>query len=330
VLTLDRLAGAATRLDQQLDHLVYGAHVCVLYATAGEFVRSLVPFVLESLRRREQCLYLADATNVSELLGKLAATGMDVQAAIDREDLLFEPARERYLCDGRFDPDAMLEFLWAAAENAREREWAGLRVVGEMTWALGTGTCGEHLAAYEARLNGQACASGMRNMCLYDRRRFRPEIIHNVLRTHPMAIVGDHVHENPFFEPAELVLGDSGDIERRRVDWMLAQIQKRPERAEPAQAIALTAVISPRRQDRLHDRQSAARAIQAQHLTARQRDVLRLLARGWTNREIAAVLGLAPGTVKNHVADILEVLDASDRTQAAVRAVELGITCQTD
>src|ERR1700716_1743655 len=65
-LTLNTLGEAAPRHDPQLDRLVYGAHVCVLYATAGEFVRSLVPFVLESLRRREQCLYLADATNVSE------------------------------------------------------------------------------------------------------------------------------------------------------------------------------------------------------------------------------------------------------------------------
>jgi RNA polymerase sigma factor (sigma-70 family) len=62
------------------------------------------------------------------------------------------------------------------------------------------------------------------------------------------------------------------------------------------------------------------------HLTPREREVLRLLVRGWTNREIAAELNVSRGTVKNHVARILTTLDASDRTQAAVRAVELGIT----
>ncbi len=60
-------------------------------------------------------------------------------------------------------------------------------------------------------------------------------------------------------------------------------------------------------------------------LTARERDVLRLLVEGQTNLEIAAALGLSRGTVKVHVGRIIAKLDASDRTQAAVRAVRLGL-----
>jgi PAS domain S-box-containing protein len=74
------------------------------------------------------------------------------------------------------------------------------------------------------------------------------------------------------------------------------------------------------------ERDRAERAMLVGHLTPREREVLRLLVRGWTNREIAAELNVSRGTVKNHVARILTTLDASDRTQAAVRAVELGIT----
>jgi DNA-binding NarL/FixJ family response regulator len=64
-------------------------------------------------------------------------------------------------------------------------------------------------------------------------------------------------------------------------------------------------------------------------LTERERQILPLLTVGWTNREIAAQLGLRVGTVKNQVARILEKLDVSDRTQAAVRAVELGLAKTT-
>ena len=53
--------------------------------------------------------------------------------------------------------------------------------------------------------------------------------------------------------------------------------------------------------------------------------MLRLLAAGWTNRDIGLELGLTVGTVKNQVARILSKLNVSDRTQAAVRAVQLGI-----
>ncbi len=60
-------------------------------------------------------------------------------------------------------------------------------------------------------------------------------------------------------------------------------------------------------------------------LSDRELDVMRLLAGGRTNREIAAALFLAEGTVKNHVTNVLAKLGARDRTQAALRARELGL-----
>jgi DNA-binding NarL/FixJ family response regulator len=60
-------------------------------------------------------------------------------------------------------------------------------------------------------------------------------------------------------------------------------------------------------------------------LSDRELDVVRLLAEGRNNREIAAALFLAEGTVKNHVTNVLAKLDARDRTQAALRARELGL-----
>jgi RNA polymerase sigma factor (sigma-70 family) len=82
-------------------------------------------------------------------------------------------------------------------------------------------------------------------------------------------------------------------------------------------------------EDHQHEVQRLGHAIRAEQLTERERQILPLLAAGWTNREIAAELGMSVGTVKNHVARILEKLDVSDRTQAAVRAVELGMTKTT-
>jgi DNA-binding NarL/FixJ family response regulator len=60
-------------------------------------------------------------------------------------------------------------------------------------------------------------------------------------------------------------------------------------------------------------------------LSDRELDVLRLLAEGSSNREIAATLYLAEGTVKNHVTNALAKLGARDRTQAALRARALGL-----
>jgi DNA-binding NarL/FixJ family response regulator len=60
-------------------------------------------------------------------------------------------------------------------------------------------------------------------------------------------------------------------------------------------------------------------------LSERERDVLRLLARGLTNEEIAGRLYLSQGTVRNYVSAILSKLELSDRTQAAVLALRYGL-----
>ena len=63
----------------------------------------------------------------------------------------------------------------------------------------------------------------------------------------------------------------------------------------------------------------------AEPLSEREIEILRRMADGLTNREIAERLSLAEGTVKNYVTAILGKLGVRDRTQAAIRARELGI-----
>ncbi|MBN1178307.1 MAG: response regulator transcription factor [Anaerolineae bacterium] len=73
------------------------------------------------------------------------------------------------------------------------------------------------------------------------------------------------------------------------------------------------------------DRQTQPRSLVTDRLTEREVDVLRLLARGFTNADIAAELYLSEGTVRNHVSAILTKLDVADRTQAAVIAIRHGV-----
>jgi DNA-binding NarL/FixJ family response regulator len=60
-------------------------------------------------------------------------------------------------------------------------------------------------------------------------------------------------------------------------------------------------------------------------LTEREMDVLRLIAHGHSNKEIAAALYLTEGTVKGYVSTILGKLQVADRTQAALYAVKHGV-----
>lgn len=64
----------------------------------------------------------------------------------------------------------------------------------------------------------------------------------------------------------------------------------------------------------------------AGRLTPRQSDVLALVSRGYSNRDIARELGLVEGTVKLHVTAMLKVLGVNNRTQAVVKANSMGLT----
>jgi DNA-binding NarL/FixJ family response regulator len=61
-------------------------------------------------------------------------------------------------------------------------------------------------------------------------------------------------------------------------------------------------------------------------LSGRERDVIRLMAGGFSNREIGEMIGLSEGTVKNHVSRLLLKLDARDRTSAVLKAVASRLT----
>jgi DNA-binding NarL/FixJ family response regulator len=59
-------------------------------------------------------------------------------------------------------------------------------------------------------------------------------------------------------------------------------------------------------------------------LTRREAEVLRLMAGGYSNREIAGALGASEGTIKNHASSIFSKLGVRDRTRAVLKALELG------
>jgi len=216
-------------LELQLASLSAGAHVCPIYATEAERVNLLVPFFRGGLARGELCVYIADLQSMEQVLGPLQADGIEIDAAIERGALVALTDRTPYVRNGQFDPDATFALIRTTAERARARGFTGLCLAGEMTWIAAPDPATSRFLECEARLNDLPPELGTRIVCQYDRGRFPPAILRDVLRVHPLAVIGEHIHHNIYFDPAGLS-SRSGPDDVAKVDLMLRQFQARARR----------------------------------------------------------------------------------------------------
>jgi PAS domain S-box-containing protein len=176
----------------------------------------VTPFLRTGLERGEKAIYIVDAHTAETILGYLHSDGLDVGPYLARGQFVVLTSDETYMREGAFDPAGMIALLRSETEQALAEGYPALRVTGEMTWALRGLTGSERLIEYEARLNEFFPGSQCLAICQYDRRRFAPDILLNVLRTHPIAVVGTEIHDNFYYiPPAELLGGDLSAAELR-------------------------------------------------------------------------------------------------------------------
>ncbi|HEY0515317.1 MAG TPA: MEDS domain-containing protein [Thermoanaerobaculia bacterium] len=211
-------------LERRIARLRQGDHLCLIYQSAAEQAAALIPYFKAGLAVGERCLFVGHATSGRRLERALQDAGVDVRAECDRGALVFLTQRESWLPDGRFDPGAMMDLLRQAEQQALDDDFSGLRATWNMGWVL-EGTAGaDRLTEYEAHLNRFLAGSRTCALCRYSREGASADAIQNALHTHPLAVLGDQICPNAFYEPPDMVLGDRSPDER--IDWMLAQLQR--------------------------------------------------------------------------------------------------------
>ncbi len=129
------------------------------------------------------------------------------------------------------------------------------------------------------------------------------------------------MHENPHYLLEALRAGASA--------YVLKDVTQRELLATLRRVLRGEAMLDPNIVVRVLERMAgdtpSVTQLPLAQLSPREREVLQLLAQGLTNREIAHTLTVSASTIKIHVEHILTKLAVSDRTQAAVRAIELGL-----
>ncbi len=224
------MAAASSEFEHRLSEIRYGDHVCLIYENQAEQLAAAVPFISHGLATNDCCIYIADERTVHEVCAALEQRGIDVRAEQQRGALQILTKRDSYLKQGAFDPAEMLDSLSKATEVAVRDGFSGFRVTGEMAWALGPEIGCDRLIEYEILVNRFYPGSRAVAICQYNRQRFSPGIIRDVLRTHPLAVIGNHVCTNLYYEPPEIV--QTGGCDDERIDWMLSQLRRNEQAFE--------------------------------------------------------------------------------------------------
>jgi PAS domain S-box-containing protein len=213
-----------------IQRLRLGDHLCCIYENDEEHRAILTPFIRSGLEREHKLLYVVDARTAETVFGYLEQDGLDPEAYRRSGRLVVADSRETYTRGGAFDPDSMLELLQAETDKAMAEGYEALRVTGEMSWALRGLPGSERLMEYEGKLNQFFPDKPCIGMCQYDMRRFEPEVLLDVLATHPIAIVRTQAFDNMYYMPPDEFLGpDRTGAELRRRIQNLEERQRNEE-----------------------------------------------------------------------------------------------------
>jgi DNA-binding NarL/FixJ family response regulator len=166
-------------------------------------------------------------------------------------------------------------------------------------------------------------------------RRMRPDLVLMDVRMPDMnglAVTRAIKHESPATSVILFTMYESADylveaLKAGAAGYLLKGASKVEIVATVRQVLAGDSVLRPDLVLQLLRQMSGGtvETLESTQLTRREHDVLRLIVLGQTNREIADTLNLTVSTVKTHVEHVIGKLEVSDRTQAAVRAIELGL-----
>jgi two-component system cell cycle sensor histidine kinase/response regulator CckA len=206
-------------LEQNVKDMKPGDHLCCIYETEKEHRALLTPFMRQGLERGEKIFYIVDGHTEEEVLNYLRDDGVVVEPYLESGQLVTRVVNETYMREGSFDPHAMIALLRDETERALYEGYSALRVTGETTWALKGLQGSERLIEYEAKLNEFFPDSKCLAICQYDKRRFEPGFILDILSTHPIAVVGTEVFDNFYYMPPKDFLGP--DPEAAKLDKRL-------------------------------------------------------------------------------------------------------------
>ena len=182
-------------------------HICAFFHSRDEQNKVVMPFFKEGYDRGEKLFHVVDARLHAEHLCACQEFGIDVETAQESGQLEVRHWEDAYLKDGYFDGDRMVLILQEVLESNRHKHRL-TRLMGNMEWALETAPGVTDIVEYETKLNYLLPKYPDPVICVYDLNKHSGSVVMDILRTHPMVIVGGVLQDNPLYVPPDQFLAE--------------------------------------------------------------------------------------------------------------------------
>jgi MEDS: MEthanogen/methylotroph, DcmR Sensory domain len=178
-------------------------HVCAFFNNDDEEYRVLLPFIEDGFDCGHRAIHVVNPGERDEHLRRLAAAGIDLATAERSGQFELRSNADTYLRDGRFDLERILGVFEQWASGNANGGFPLTRIICHMDWAVEAGSHVDDVCEFEARINDVWRRHEDAVICTYRLAKFGGDTVIDILRTHPMAIVGGVLFQNPFFVPPE-------------------------------------------------------------------------------------------------------------------------------
>jgi hypothetical protein len=188
-------------------------HVCAFFNSDEEEYRVLLPFIKDGLNCGDKAVHVLNPKQHQDHLQRLIAAGIDPAGAQQSGQLELRTNTEVYLPDGRFDHDRMLQVFEGLASGNANGGFPLSRICCHMDWAVEGQSHVDDVIEFESRVNDVWLHHDDAVICTYHLGQFGGDAVMDIMRTHPMVIVGGILQQNPFFVPPDEFLHE---FRRRR------------------------------------------------------------------------------------------------------------------
>lgn len=181
-------------------------HICAFFNDFDEQHRVLRSFIKEGFERGDKAFHIIDPELWEDHLKRLAETGIDVEQMLGSGQLELRRWQDAYLRDDRFDQDAMLALLDEVLQSGATAGFPLTRFISRVEPGLVDKAGVDSWLEYETRVNYVVPKYDNPVICTYDLSKFGAGLVMDMMRTHPVVIIGEVLQENPFFVPPDQFL----------------------------------------------------------------------------------------------------------------------------